>query len=140
MAKKITINAIVNIPLSQARSKRNTPADIMMRNHASEDRHCPAASNDLKIGGRLSATMAAKDWSVSFEFGWEYIYIQDQSLIQYVMDWDDRRMVLVNFDAIDANSTEITEVFDIEKVNPEELQRAWRQSILDNFKKYAEKK
>ena len=140
MPKKITVSTIVNIPLSQARSKRNTPADIMIRNHASDDRHCPAASNDLKIGGRLSATMAAKDWSFSFDFGWEYIYIEDQSLIQYIMDWDDRRMVLVNFDAVDANSTEITEVFDIEKINSEELQKAWRQAIIDNFKKYVEKK
>ena len=140
MPKKITVSTIVNISLSEARSKRNTPTDIMVRNHAGDDRHCPTASNELKVGGRLSATMAAKDWSFSFDFSWEYIYIEDQSLIQYIMDWNDRRMVLVNFDAIDANSTEITEVFDIENENSEELQKTWRQAILDNFKKYVEKK
>jgi uncharacterized protein YndB with AHSA1/START domain len=37
-----------------------------------------------------------------------------------------------------ANGVEITESFEPETQNPEEMQRGGWQAILDNFKKYAE--
>ena len=43
----------------------------------------------------------------------------------------------VSFETLD-NATIVTESFQPEKLNPEEMQRAGWQMILDNFKKYCE--
>lgn len=50
---------------------------------------------------------------------------------------DDGRKVRVTFDDL-GDSTKVTETFDAEGQNSEEMQRAGRQAILENFKKHAE--
>ena len=51
---------------------------------------------------------------------------------------DDGRKAEINF-VRDRNKTKIVETFEAENENPAEMQRQGWQSILDNFKKYAEK-
>ncbi|HMY67980.1 MAG TPA: SRPBCC domain-containing protein, partial [Leptospiraceae bacterium] len=58
-------------------------------------------------------------------------------LIAYTMG--DGRKVTVTFRQ-NGNETEVTEIFEAEGVHPPEMQKAGWQSILDNFKKYAEAK
>lgn len=47
---QLTVSTKVYAPLEKVRHTRTTPAAIMQRNHASDDRHCPASSNDLRVG------------------------------------------------------------------------------------------
>ena len=79
--------------------------------------------------------MASKDGGTSFDFEGVYNEVMEYKKIAYTMP--DGREVTVQFED---NGTTITVVlaFDPENVNPEEMQRAGWQSILDNFKKYVE--
>ena len=53
---------------------------------------------------------------------------------------DDGRKVSIQFETTSDGQTKITESFDPESENSEEMQRSGWQAILDNFKKYAESK
>lgn len=79
--------------------------------------------------------MAAKDGSASFDFAGVYTNVIEHRLLEY--DMDDGRHVKVEF-AESPEGIRITETFEPEGENPEEMQRAGWQAILDNFKKYAE--
>ena len=132
----ITVETTINAPVSKVWEKWTTPEDIMGWNFASSDRECPAAINELKEGGRLLRTMAAKDGSMSFDFEGSYDAIVPLQSINYTIA-DGRKVSLV-FESIDEETTKLTETFDPEETNPEELQRGGRQAILDNFKDYVE--
>jgi len=112
------------------------PAHIMAWNHASDDWECPRATNDLTVGGMLTATMAAKDGSFSFEFGGTYTEIIPLQKLAYVMG--DGRAVTVMFEAVSPVETKVTELFDPESENTEERQREGWQAILNNFKSHVE--
>lgn len=133
---KITVSTEINASVEDVREKRNTPQDIMEWCHASDDRHAPAASNDLRVWGKFSTTMAARDASVSFDFGGIYTTVVENELIEYTMD--DGRTVSIRFEETEDGRTVVTEIFDAEEVNSEELQKAGRQAILENFKKHVE--
>ena len=79
--------------------------------------------------------MAAKDGSFEFEFGGTYDEVKKHELITYTMD--DGRWCLVSFMA-QSEGIEITIVFDAEASNPEDMQQAGWQAILNSFKKYTE--
>jgi hypothetical protein len=79
--------------------------------------------------------MEAKDGSMGFDFGGVYDDVQEHRSIDYTIG--DGRKVKVAFTPLDS-STKVTESFEAESSNPEELQRGGWQSILDNFKKYTE--
>ncbi len=102
---------------------------------ASDDWYAPKAENDLREGGKFSTTMAAKDGSMSFDFGGIYSAVENQKLIEYVMD--DGRKVIIVFEGQGENVV-ITESFDPESTHPEEMQQLGWQAILNNFKKYVE--
>ena len=131
----ITINAIVNAPIEKVWDYWTTPAHIMQWNNASDDWHTPAAENDLRVEGKFSSTMAAKDGSFSFDFGGTYTAVEKHKLIEYVLD--DGRKVEIQFSS-NGVETSITESFDPETQNPHEMQQAGWQAILNNFKKYTE--
>lgn len=114
----------------------NEPRHIQEWMHASDDWECTNAVNDVRVGGRLSSTLGAKDKSVSFELGGTYSAIEEGKHLAFTLD--DGRAVSVSFAPIDGG-VRITETFDPESENPEEMQRAGWQSILDNFKAYAER-
>ena len=79
--------------------------------------------------------MSAKDNSASFDFIGTYTMIEEYRNIEYKMD--DGRQVNIHFEE-NPEGVLITETFDAETENTEEMQRAGWQSFLDNFKKYTE--
>lgn len=138
----ITIETIVHAPIDKVWEYWNKPEHITQWAFASDDWHAPHAENNLIVGGNLTTTMAAKDNSMSFDFGGIYTNIIPNELIEYVMHKDPNeksaRKVSVSFFSADDKTTKIVETFDPEAQNPEEMQRAGWQAILDNFKHYVE--
>ena len=103
-------------------------------NFASDDWQCPWATNDMRIGGRYVARMEAKDGSFGFDLEAVYESIEPGKSFIYSMGG---RTVEVQFTEEDSG-TRVVITFDAETENPVEMQRAGWQSILDNFKRYAE--
>ena len=58
---KITIQARVHAPIERVWHYWSDTTHIMAWNNASDDWHTPRASNDLRVGGKFSYTMAARD-------------------------------------------------------------------------------
>lgn len=133
----ITISATVNATPEKVWQYWNLPEHVTQWNQATPDWHCPKASSDLRVGGKFSATMAAKDGSFSFDFEGTYTEVIPNQLLRYTMP--DGRKVEVKF-AGEGNATVITETFDPETQNPIEMQEAGWQMILNSFKNYAESK
>lgn len=131
----ITVQTTVNASLEKVWAFWTQPEHIMQWNNASDDWHCPKATNDLKVGGKFNYTMAAKDGSMSFDFEGDYSKVNDFSLIEYHII--DGRKVIIQFEKTD-EGVQITESFDPENENSEELQQQGWQAILDNFKKHCE--
>lgn len=132
----ITVTAAVNAPIEKVWACWTQPMHIMQWNQASPDWHCPASAVDLKIGGKFSATMAAKDGSFSFDFWGTYDDILENELIMVTMG--DGRKWKTTF-ASNGDVTEVVESFEAEDQNPIEMQRGGWQAILDSFKKHTEK-
>lgn len=131
----ITIETTVNAPIEKVWNYWSEPKHIMKWSHASDDWHTPASQNDLRTGGKFSSTMAAKDGSMSFDFGGEYTLVKDHEQINYTMG--DGRKVTNHFSK-NGNGVKIVQSFEAENSNPVEMQRGGWQAILDNFKKYTE--
>lgn len=131
----ITVKSTINASIDKVWEFWTLPEHITKWSFASMDWHTPYAENDLREGGKFKSTMAAKDGSMSFDFEGEYTLVEKNKAIEYVMA--DGRKVEIIFTAA-SNGVEITESFDPETQNPEEMQRGGWQAILDNFKSYAE--
>ncbi|RNL54600.1 SRPBCC family protein [Pedobacter jejuensis] len=131
----ITIETIVNASTEKVWEFWNNPEHIKNWAFASPDWHAPHAENDLREGGQFTTTMAAKDGSMSFDFGGTYTTVEENKLIEYILG--DGRTVKIVFEGDEA-TTKITETFDPETQNPVEMQRDGWQAILDNFKKLTE--
>lgn len=132
---RITVEAIINAPITKVWESWNKPEHITKWCAASEDWHAPKAENDLQTGGKFFTRMEAKDGSFGFDFGGVYDEVITNKKIAYTME--DGRGVQIWFEDNGSN-TKVTETFDAENENPIEMQRAGWQSILDNFKKYTE--
>ncbi|GAA0892908.1 SRPBCC family protein [Fulvivirga kasyanovii] len=133
----ITVKAIVNAPIEKVWKLWTTPEDIIQWNSASDDWHTPSATNDLRVGGRFTSRMEAKDGSMGFDFGGVYDEVKTNAKIRYTMD-DDRKVSILFKE--ENGKTRVTETFEAEGENSVEMQRDGWQAILDNFKKYAEAK
>ncbi len=131
----ITVKTTVNAPVEKVWELWTQPQHITQWNNASNDWHCPTAKNDLRVGGKFNFTMASKDGKMSFDFEGTYTNIKLFSIIEYHII--DGRKVIINFEQTE-NGVILTESFDSENVNSEELQKNGWQAILDNFKKYTE--
>jgi uncharacterized protein YndB with AHSA1/START domain len=131
----ITVQATVNAPIETVWKSWTMPEHITQWNAASEDWHTPWAKNDLRTGGEFSSRMEAKDGSMGFDFGGIYDLVEPFKKIYYTIG--DGRKVNVDFEAM-GNQTKVTEKFEPESTNPEELQRQGWQAIMDNFKRYTE--
>lgn len=134
----ITVQSTINAPISKVWEYWNGPEHIVKWAFASEDWEAPFSKNDLREGGKFTTTMAAKDKSASFDFTGVYTKINEHETIEYTMD--DGRKVSLKFESVDGETTKITETFDPESENSEDIQREGWQAILDNFKKYVEGK
>lgn len=131
----ITVIASINAPVEKVWEFWNNPEHIKNWAFASPDWHAPKAENDLRIDGKFSTTMAAKDGSMSFDFGGTYTAVEENKLIEYSLE--DGRKVKIIFLAV-GDQTQITETFDAEETNPIEMQQEGWQAILNNFKKLTE--
>lgn len=135
MAQKIIVETIVDAPVEKVWELWNEPEHIKGWAFASDDWEAPFAQNDVQTGGKFVTRMAAKDGSASFDFGGVYSLVIPLKLMEYIMG--DGRTVSIVFETV-AEGTKITETFEMESENSEDMQRTGWQSILDNFKKYAE--
>lgn len=135
MSDPIQISAVTQAPLNAAWLAYTREADIQAWNHASPDWHCPAASNDLREGGRFNYRMEAVDGSFGFDYTGSYQVVEPEQRL--VFSLDDGRAVEVVFTAQDATSTLVSISFEAEQANPVELQRAGWQAILDNYAAHA---
>ena len=133
----ITVESKINAPMEKVWKLWTTPKNIVKWNHASDDRHSPRAENDLRAGGIFNYRMEAKDGSMGFDFGGIYKKVKTNELITYTLG--DNRKVRIDFTG-SGNETKIVETFEAENVYSIEQQQGGWQSILDNFKKYAEVK
>jgi uncharacterized protein YndB with AHSA1/START domain len=132
---KITIQATVSADRQKAWNYYTQPEHIVRWNFATDDWQCPTASNDMRVGGKYSARMEAKDGSFGFDFEATYNEIAEGEKFTYTMP--DNRVVKVSFNEI-GDKTEVIITFDAETENSLELQRNGWQAILDNFKNYTE--
>jgi len=137
MTDQITVQAIVNAHVEKVWDAYTNPKHITQWNHASDDWHCPRVSSDLRVGGRFSSRMEAKDGSMGFDFGGTYDEVITNQKIAYTMDGEDKRKVIVTFTP-EEKDTVVSVSFDPENENPIDMQFEGWQAILDNFKKYAE--
>lgn len=134
MAEKITVQQLVKAPISKVWECWTKAEHIVHWNFASPDWHCPKAVNDLKPGGKFSYTMAARDGSVSFDFGGTYNEVVPLQRIVFTIG--DGRKVEVQFSK-EGEHSRITEVFEAEQVHSLEQQRDGWQAILNSFAGYA---
>lgn len=135
--EKIVLKAKVKAPIEQVWELFTQPSHVTQWNAASEDWHTTKAENDLRDGGRFSLRMEAKDGSFGFEFAGTYTSVMQPNVIRYTLD--DQRKVEILFSS-QGTETNIVQSFEPEQQNPPEIQQMGWQAILDNFKKYAERR
>lgn len=131
----VTIKATIHAPVEKVWELWNTADHVTKWNNASPDWHTPKAENDFREGGAFVYRMEAKDGSFGFDFGGVYDRVKELEEVAYTLG--DGRKVAIRFKA-DGAYTHIVENFEAEGMNPVEMQQQGWQSILDNFKKYAE--
>lgn len=135
MNKTITVEVVVNTDMDKVWKAWTLPEHIVNWMHASDDWECPKAENDLRVGGKFSSIFAAKDKSQSFDLNGVYTAVDLHTRIAYTMEGG--RKIEVTFSLVEGG-VKIVENFEMENENPEEMQRAGWQAILENFKKYTE--
>lgn len=133
---KILVETKVNVDIERAWDYWTKPSHIKHWNFAVPEWHCPHAQSDLKPGGRFSYRMEAKDGSMGFDYSGTFLEVEPESFLKFELD--DGRQVEVAFEKITESKTKVTEVFEPEETNPEEMQKQGWQMILNNFKKYVE--
>jgi uncharacterized protein YndB with AHSA1/START domain len=132
----ITVEARVNAPVARVWKHWTTPEDIMQWNAASDDWHTTSATNDVRVGGKFSSRMEAKDKSFGFDFAGVYTEVRPHELLVYQMGED--RDVRVEFEP-QGETTVVRETFVAEGTHSIEMQRGGWQSILNRFKDFVEK-
>ena len=131
----ITVKSSINAPVKKVWEYWTKPEHITQWNNASDDWHTPWAKNDLRVGGRFTARMEARDGSMGFEFGGTYDAIKSNEFISYTID--DGRKVDVTITS-HGDMTTVTENFEAEETHSIEMQQGGWQAIMDNFRKYTE--
>ncbi len=141
MNNPITVETLINAPVEKVWEYWNEPEHITQWAFASDTWEAPHAENDLTVGGKFKTTMAAKDGSARFDFTGTYTAVKEHELIEYDMDKapneQHSRHVKTDFTQV-PGGVKITQTFDPENQNPEDMQRSGWQAILDNFKKHVE--
>lgn len=134
--QKITVTTEIKAPLQKVWDYWTQPKYITQWNFADDSWHCPSAENDLKVGGKFTSRMEAKDGSFGFDFWGIYDVVEPLNKLAFSLG-DGRKVDILFEDKGDV--IEITESFDPENENPVEMQKAGWQAILNNFKKLVEK-
>lgn len=135
MSQKINVQSTIASPVDKVWSYYNLPEHIVKWNFAHPSWHCPAAKNDLRVGGKYWSRMEARDGSFGFDFEAEYTDVVLGEKLVYQMS--DGRVAQVIFKR-EGEQTCLEITFDAETENPVEMQKGGWQAILDNFKHYVE--
>ena len=129
---KISVSTLVAAPIAEVWRAYNSPDDIKIWNTASPDWHTTASTVDLRVGGKFSSRMEAKDGSFGFDFAGEYTKVVPPTLLEYTFGG---RIGLVEF-SDGGSGVKVTVTFDSEDSHSEEQQRTGWQAILDNFARH----
>jgi uncharacterized protein YndB with AHSA1/START domain len=132
----ITLQITVAVSLETAWKYWTNPQHIQQWNFADPSWHCPAATNDLRIGGSFNYRMAARDGSFAFDFEGIYDAVEPEALIAYHLA--DGRSVRITFESTNDEQVIVTQTFDAETENPIDMQRSGWQAIMDNYKRLVE--
>lgn len=132
---KITIQQVVKAAKKKAWDYYTLPEHIVNWNFASDQWHCPRASNDLVVGGRYFTRMEAKFADFGFDFEGTYTEVLPDEGFTFKLS--DDREVSVRFTEVEGQ-TQVQVIFDAENENPHELQAQGWKTILDQYKKYTE--
>jgi len=134
---KIEVEVLVKADPQMVWDSWNNPSDIKQWNAASDDWHTTSSTVDLRVGGRFSSRMEAKDGSAGFDFGGTFLKVEAPLFLMYQMN--DGREVTVKFQKT-YDGVMIKEEFDAELENNPDLQREGWQAILNNFARHVKSK
>ena len=133
--RKITVQAEILVTKSKAWDYYTLPEHIVNWNFASDEWHCPRASNELVVGGTYSTRMEAKFGEIGFDFGGIYTEVRLQEGFTFKLP-DDREVTVNFFEK--GEHTRVQVIFDAETENSLTLQKQGWQTILNQYKKYTE--
>lgn len=137
MNNPITVETTIKATIDKVWKLWTTPADIIHWNNPSDDWQTLRVENNLRKDGKFLFRMKAKGNSDEFDFKGEYNKVIMNELIEYTLT--DGRKTINKFIA-NNNGVTIIETFEPETKTPIEIQKDFCQSVLNNFKKYTEKK
>ena len=80
---KITVETAIQAPLAKVWNAYTTPENIMLWNTAPDDWHTTKSTVDLRVGGKFSSRMEAKDGSFGFDFAGTYTKVVPNELMEY---------------------------------------------------------
>lgn len=131
----ITVSTTISAPLDKVWQSWVLPDQITGWNAASDDWHCPSATNDLRVGGSFCYKMAARDGSFSFDFEGTYTeVIAHEKLAYKILDSRDVEITFIET----SDGIIVTESFEAESTHSVEMQQSGWQAILERFKKHVE--
>ncbi|OIO57615.1 MAG: ATPase [Alphaproteobacteria bacterium CG_4_10_14_0_2_um_filter_63_37] len=130
----ITVATTIAAPLAEVWHAYTTPDDIKQWNAASDDWHTTDAQVDLRVGGRFSSRMEAKDGSAGFDFVGTYTQVVPMSLLAYRFG---ERTAQVEF-LEEGTGVTVRVTFEAEQEHSAEQQHSGWQAILDNFARHVE--
>lgn len=130
----ITVQVNVHAPIERVWDAYTSPEDIVQWNAASDDWHTPAATVELRAGGKFCSRMEAKDGSMGFDFEGTYTNIVKHKLIEY--EFGDRTARVEFTENADGVKVKVT--FESESTHTIEQQEQGWQAILNNFKRHVE--
>ena len=133
--RKITTKAIILADKKKAWDFYTLPQHIVNWNFASDQWHCPRASNDMVVGGTYFSRMEAKFGDIGFDFGGIYTEVIPGEGFTYKLP-DDREVKVSFIEKADHTVVEV--IFDAESENTLKLQTQGWQTILNQYKKYTE--
>jgi uncharacterized protein YndB with AHSA1/START domain len=133
---KIAVETTVQASIANIWKAYTTPEDIIRWNAASDDWHTTRSSVDLRVGGKFSSRMEARDGSFGFDFAGTYTSVVPQRLIEYSFGDRNARVEFTE----DPVGVIVTITFDSEETHSIEQQREGWQAILNRFQRYVEGK
>ena len=131
----IEISVQIQAPLESVWQKWTSVEGVQHWAFASDDWAAEGIENNIVPGGKFSSRNFAKDGSSEFIFGGTYGIVEPQKHVSYTLD--DGRRVEVVFEET-SEGVHMTQRFEPETQNPENLQQEGWQAYLNNFKKYVE--
>lgn len=130
---RITVQEYIKTSCDSVWTKWIQPEHICNWNFAHPSWCNPSAENDLRVSGSFNYRMEARDGSFGFNLKGTYTKVEKEHLLEYKLE--DNRKVSVLFSHV-GEAVVVTQCFEPEGQNPEDMQQQGWQAILTNFKNY----